>query len=179
MSNELRPIPGWDGCYQTTNDGRVWSCITHKWLRPRIDDKGYVRFALTKDGKTRSAYAHRLVALAWLSSPERPDRTQVNHIDSVRSNNHYSNLEWCSPSENVKHGWHVGGRILTPAQQRSLANRRTRQSVLSDADRSAIRERVANGEKKRAIALQLGLHPSTIGRVIYRPLRSRSATRSA
>jgi IS30 family transposase len=50
---------------------------------------------------------------------------------------------------------------------------------LSDADRSAIRERVANGEKKRAIALQLGLHPSTIGRVIYRPLRSRSATRSA
>jgi hypothetical protein len=33
---------------------------------------------------------------------------QVNHIDCDRQNNHFMNLEWVTPSENIKWGVHKG-----------------------------------------------------------------------
>lgn len=34
----------------------------------------------------------------------------VNHIDSNKLNNNPENLEWCTNSQNVYHGWHSGNR---------------------------------------------------------------------
>lgn len=35
-------------------------------------------------------------------------RTQVNHIDGNKTNNHYTNLEWVTPYENVVHSYQMG-----------------------------------------------------------------------
>ena len=43
---------------------------------------------------------HSVVALLFLGRPERPDQTQVDHIDGVKSNNRADNLRWASPREN-------------------------------------------------------------------------------
>lgn len=48
---------------------------------------------------------HRLVAESWLNK-ETLDQIQVNHIDHNKSNNHVSNLEWVTPSQNMKK-WHL------------------------------------------------------------------------
>ena len=32
----------------------------------------------------------------------------INHIDNNPQNNNASNLEWCTQSENITHGWKCG-----------------------------------------------------------------------
>ena len=65
---------------------------------------GYKFAPITVVGEKRqkSMYVHRLVAEKFLGKPEE-HQTQVNHIDGDKSNNHWSNLEWVCPKENIKH----------------------------------------------------------------------------
>lgn len=55
---------------------------------------------------------HKLVAEHFLENPNPSTHTQVNHIDGNRYNNAVSNLEWCTPSKNVKHAFNTG--LKTP-----------------------------------------------------------------
>lgn len=61
---------------------------------------GYKAVALRKDGKLKNYYIHRLVAEAFI--PNKGKLPCVNHIDFDRSNNDMSNLEWCTPKQNME-----------------------------------------------------------------------------
>lgn len=50
---------------------------------------------------------HRMVALAFLGEPADP-KMQVNHRDGVKDHNDVSNLEWCTPAENMAHARRTG-----------------------------------------------------------------------
>lgn len=55
-------------------------------------------------------YVHRLVAQAFL--PQKSDeKTEINHIDGDNGNNHYTNLEWVTSSENKRHSYKMLGRV--------------------------------------------------------------------
>lgn len=76
------------------------------WEDRTIGDNGfgYKKVAIQKLGqrKNKQLYIHRLVAELFLDKPSE-DKTQVNHIDGNKENNHYKNLEWVSPKDNIKH----------------------------------------------------------------------------
>lgn len=58
------------------------------------------------ENKRKTAFVHRLMALAFIPNPE--SKNEVNHKDGNKLNNDISNLEWCTHGENSKHAWDTG-----------------------------------------------------------------------
>ena len=103
LPNEVwNPVKGYEGLYKVSSMGRVKSLITGKILKPEKGIGGYLRVHLYKDGKAKHFKVHRLVAEAFLKPVAGKDC--VNHLDEVKTSNHYSNLEYCSPKENANWG---------------------------------------------------------------------------
>jgi hypothetical protein len=114
----LKPIPGYEGLYSVTADGRVWShpkrltqgfrgrVHSGMWLKASIYKNGYSGFVLCKGSVRTRLSGHRLVALAWIPNPL--GLPQVNHLDGVRDHNTVDNLEWCTHSQNAQHAYRAG-----------------------------------------------------------------------
>lgn len=110
MSNikeEWKDIEGFEGQYQVSNLGRVRSLDTPRWnggawyikkgriLTPRYTKNGYVRVQL--NGK--DYYIHRLVASHFVKGYF--DGAEVDHINTIRDDNVYTNLRWVTNKENM------------------------------------------------------------------------------
>lgn len=96
-----KDIKGYEGLYQVSNTGKVWSISRGQIRKTRLDKDGYERLDLTKDGKSYTRFVHRLVAEAFLDNVE--NKSEVNHIDCNRANNNLENLEWVTHAENMEH----------------------------------------------------------------------------
>lgn len=101
-------VVGYEGLYQVSNHGRVKS-LNYQGKKGKegmiklIKKKGgYLGVALTKNKKIRHLRVHRLVAEAFISNPN--NYPIVNHKDENPSNNHVSNLEWCTIKYNNCYG---------------------------------------------------------------------------
>ena len=94
-------LPDFKG-YFISENGMVYSVKRKKCLTPRVNNKGYITYCLSKDSKHYYRLAHRLVASAFLPNPA--NLPEVNHKDENSTNNHFSNLEWCSRKYNVNYG---------------------------------------------------------------------------
>jgi len=91
--------------YEISNYGQVRNKITGKLLKPLLLS-GYMVITLKMNNKKTITKIHRLVATRFLT---RINETHiVNHKDGNKLNNHVENLEWVSPSENVKHAYRIG-----------------------------------------------------------------------
>lgn len=115
IEEEWRDVVGYDdmykGMYQVSNFGRVRSldrldsicrCVKGHVLSLRLNNYGYIRVSLTKNGKTNTIPVHRLVAIAFIYNPE--NKRDVNHIDEDKTNNNASNLEWMTQKQNINYG---------------------------------------------------------------------------
>lgn len=107
MTEEWRPIKGYEGVYEVSNLGRVRSLDrldslgrrtkgVVKKLRATKND-GYVRVELKLNGKKDGRLVHRIVAETFIPNPQH--KPTVNHINHVRDDNRVENLEWATPTE--------------------------------------------------------------------------------
>ena len=85
--------------YQVTDDGRVWSKKSKRYLTPTKTQDGYLRVKLCYgDGRYINALVHRIVAKTFIPNPD--NLPQINHKDECKASNCVSNLEWCSSQYN-------------------------------------------------------------------------------
>ena len=75
-----------------------------KVIKPYPIENGYLKVVLYGGGKPNgSAFlVSRLVAIAFLGPPPSDKRYEADHIDNDPTNNHYTNMQWLTASENRK-----------------------------------------------------------------------------
>jgi hypothetical protein len=96
----MKTIPGFSK-YLISEDGEIFSTLSHKILSPFMSD-GYKYIKLKNDnGELKHVFIHRLVGFAYLGIPDTD--MDINHIDSNRLNNNFSNLEWVTRGDNNRH----------------------------------------------------------------------------
>lgn len=84
------------GIYYVDKYGVVYD---HNGDRKKLTKSGVGYLTANIDGKRN--YVHRLVAEAFIPNPN--NLPEVNHKDGNKTNNHVSNLEWCTRLDNVHH----------------------------------------------------------------------------
>ena len=90
--------------YRIFSDSRIYSTTFKRFLKPVKNESGYCYITLCKkDTKKKNFYIHVLVASHFIHNNNPENKTQVNHKDKKRDNNHIDNLEWVTPSENMFH----------------------------------------------------------------------------
>lgn len=101
---DMKDIPGFEGKYAITRDGQVWSYWANGFIADSDNGQGYRFITLWKDNKAHKRRIHRLVAEAFIPVPASYPtgvKLDVGHKDDNPSNNHYTNLYWCSRAENL------------------------------------------------------------------------------
>lgn len=127
LQNEIwEAVVGYETSYEVSNFGRVKSLsrfTRHEsrrgkefWFKTKefilqnvATSIGYPQVTLHKNGKQICRHIHRLVALAFIPNPK--NKPQVNHIDGNKANNFLDNLEWVTPSEQMRHAYQILGVI--------------------------------------------------------------------
>lgn len=151
---EASLIPGFPD-YAVTRDGRVFSCRVGRYMRPGAAGRspGYLFVPLWRDGKKHQIKVHRLV-LETFSGPPPSTVHQVNHKNCDTHDNRLENLEWVTPSENIRHA--IANGRMAPMLPHQRGEPHPRAKVTAD-DVRAIRARRANGELIAAIAKDYGI----------------------
>lgn len=169
---EWRDIPGWEGIYRVSSEGRVQrlprfvktkggSFRLHKGgkISGNLTAAGYRNLDLVGEGRRQRIGLHEAVCAAFHG--DKPGEShQVRHLDGVPSHNSAANLAWGTPKENAAdrelHGTDPKGE-------------RAGNSRLKDADILAIRAAYAPkyGSLSR-LAREYGVTPTQILNIVSR-----------
>lgn len=149
--------------YLISSYGHVFSKKRGKFLKSHLCKSGYLRINLMVQNKRKLFRIHQLVAMAHI--PNIRNDIYINHKDGNKLNNSITNLEWCTASENQKHAWRTGLRMITP----NLINANKKHRKLTFKDAQNIRNRYiprcpVNGI--RALAREYGVSKIPIQKIL-------------
>ena len=165
MSEVWKDIPGYEGRYQASSEGRIRSVPRFERCVPKDGKQPYTRFhsgqvlstCLGSNGydyvglrkqaaSNNSKYepVFHLVAITFLGP--RPDGAVICHTDGNKQNNSVINLRYDSESENRIDVYRCGGKY----------------GKLSTDQARDVKRRLARGESKRSIAQMYGVSRTAI-----------------
>jgi hypothetical protein len=129
VMEEWRTIPGYEGFYEASSEGRIRSVdrmvdtYSHRGARPtkqrrkgkvlsqNIGPHGYLLTCLTVHGRSATKRVNVLVCAAFHGS--RPDEMDACHCDGDRLNNRADNMRWDTPfgnaADKIAHGTEARG----------------------------------------------------------------------
>jgi len=156
MQEEIwKPIQDYEGVYEISNFGRVKSLNSNTSIKEIIlkqtlgRKSGYYFVVLCKDGDRKTKRINRLVAEAFIKNPE------VNHKDTIKTNNFVDNLEWMTHKESIVHA-HINNCITNIGEN----------AVLAKLKQSEIFQLYKYGFSQRDIGRFYNVDHTSIGRVL-------------
>jgi hypothetical protein len=111
MEEVWKDIKDFEGLYQVSNLGNVKrlkskGVLNERLIGSSIDRYGYVKRVLCKNGKMFHFTEHRLVGVTFIDNPE--NKSTINHINGIKTDNTVENLEWSTNLENKQHAIKTG-----------------------------------------------------------------------
>ena len=93
-------IPGFDNYMIDKHGSIIRICNDGDWkgVCGFVNAHGYVKVGLRKNNKTYHTSVHKLVAMLFIPNPN--NYPIINHKDENKTNNDYTNLEWCTVQYN-------------------------------------------------------------------------------
>lgn len=144
ITEQWKDIIGWEGFYKGSSLGRLKSLqrfyfrngihkckVNEKILKQSFDEDGYLLCGLSINNKVISRRVHNILAQVFIPNPE--NKSQVNHINGIKTDNRVWMLEWNTNAENTKHAYDIG---LNISKKGSMSHR----SKLSEKDVLEIKE---------------------------------------
>ena len=118
----------------------------------------------TENGKIKKIRfaVHRCVAERYRPNDKPGIKTEVNHIDGTKTNNIYTNLEWCTPKENSEHASRMGLLADQSGENNGCAK-------LTQEQVDEIRSLYVKWSKEfgiNALAKRFKVHPATIHLIV-------------
>ena len=99
--------------YSVSNTGKVRNDRNGHLLKGRLTgNTNYLIVVFSIGGKRKVQAIHRMVAICFIKNPD--NKPCVNHKDGDKHNNHHSNLEWATYSENNQHSYNTGLKKYRP-----------------------------------------------------------------
>lgn len=93
--------------HEVSNLGNVRNSQNKRLVKLQLTSTGYFEFFMRNPEGGRSRFkVHRLVAMYFVQNNQ--NKPHVNHIDAVKTNNCFTNLEWCTHAENLAHASKMG-----------------------------------------------------------------------
>jgi HNH endonuclease/NUMOD4 motif len=173
MSEEWRDIPGMEGFYQASSEGRIRSVERVHMQRMRDGsvqgvkyggkvrathrsaNNGYLMIALSQPGQKRRTYCVHFLVCSAFHGP-RPEGHEVAHGDGDRLNPKKSNLRWATRVENASDRTSHGTATI---------GERHGNCRLSDNDVREIRHLRSTGLRFKQIASRFGVSWETCRKI--------------
>ncbi len=166
MVERWKPVPCYEDLYQVSDQGRIrriaggFGARVGRILRPCADRHGYLFVTLCRSGHRKTERIHTLVAEAFLGPC--PAGLEVNHKYGIKDDNRGTELEYLTPSENVKHTYRVLGRKPVRGEAQGRAK------LTDDSVREIRRLYAKGGITQHALAERHSVSGVTIQRIIRR-----------
>lgn len=157
---DWRDIEGYEGLYQVSECGNVRRIAGGQGARvgekKLVDNGHYLKVTLSKNNKQAQRYVHTLVAHAFIGPC--PEGLEVNHKDTNKRNNLFTNLEYVTPLQNTQHAiangrWRHGGE-------------HNGNSRLTAPQVEEIRALDAQGVPRREVSMRYGIKRHTISQIV-------------
>jgi len=168
----FKVIPNTNGIYFASNVGTIKSidhtaCLNNGFsriqkgriLKPHICKKGYLQLSIKLNNKRIHTSAHRLVALAFIENPN--NYPQVNHINTIKTDNRVENLEWCTNKQNNSHA--IENNLMRPNY-----GEKNHMAKLKNEDVFLIIDRINKGETMSKISRDYSMSVTAISNIYHR-----------
>jgi hypothetical protein len=110
-----RPIEGYEGLYEVSNMGRIkifaksWIFGNHNTIRRKREtisignthNKGYLQITLYNNRKQKTFKIHKLVWDHFGNKPSEELKLQIDHINSIKTDNRIDNLQLLTNRQNI------------------------------------------------------------------------------